>query len=215
MGERFLAREFFDRPADRVAPDLLGRVLVHDTPAGRIAVRLTETEAYGLPGEDPASHTYRGQTPRNSVMFGESGHMYVYFTYGMHFCANLVCLPRGMGSAVLLRAGEIVEGAGLARAAREATRAAGPAPRRIPERDLARGPARLAVALGLGRDHNGLDCCGAGPLRVLAGEAAAPTAIGVGPRTGIANGKETLWRFWIKADPTVSPHRQHMPRRRA
>ncbi|GII95284.1 DNA-3-methyladenine glycosylase [Sinosporangium siamense] len=213
MGERLLEREFFDRPAEQVAPGLLGHVLVHVTPAGRVAARLTEVEAYGLPGEDPASHTYRGQTPRNSVMFGEPGHMYVYFTYGMHFCANLVCLPKGMGSAVLLRAGEIVEGAPLARAARERSRAASAA---VPERDLGRGPARLAVALGLGRDQNGLDCClPGGPIRLLEGTPPPPGTVKAGPRTGIANGKETLWRFWIEGDPTVSPHRQHVPRRRA
>ncbi|MFC4585065.1 DNA-3-methyladenine glycosylase [Sphaerisporangium corydalis] len=158
MGDRILDREFFDRPAHEVAPDLLGRVLRH----GPVAVRLTEVEAYGPPGEDPASHTYRGRTPRNSVMFGPPGHLYVYFTYGMHYCANLVCLPEGMGSGVLLRAGEIIEGADLARTRRHRP-STSPAltgrDRTPPTRDLARGPARLAVALALTRAHNGLDCC--------------------------------------------------------
>ncbi|GAA3447509.1 DNA-3-methyladenine glycosylase [Planomonospora venezuelensis] len=230
MGERKLTsppldRAFFDRPAHEVAPDLLGRVLVH----GPVALRLTEVEAYGLPGQDPAAHTYRGLTPRNAVMFGPPGHVYVYFTYGMHFCANLVCLPEGIGSGVLLRAGEVVAGIETARARRSTGRA-----ERLPAaRDLARGPARLAVALGFTREHNGLDACApggngpsgpagvpgadrsrTGPLAVLEGEPPRADLIRSGPRTGVAAGKETPWRFWIDGDPTVSPYRAHVPRRR-
>jgi DNA-3-methyladenine glycosylase len=108
-----LPRAFFDRPATEVAPDLLGCVLWHDSPAGLVAVRLVEVEAY-MGSDDPASHAYRGETKRNAVMFGPSGHVYVYFTYGMHFCANLVCQPAGQPEAVLLRAGEIITGADLA-----------------------------------------------------------------------------------------------------
>ncbi|MFC4009594.1 DNA-3-methyladenine glycosylase [Nonomuraea purpurea] len=207
-----LPRSFFDRPSHEVAPDLLGRVLVH----GSVAVRLTEVEAYGGPGEDPAAHTYRGKTPRNAVMFGPPGHLYVYFTYGMHFCANLVCLPDGHGSAVLLRAGEVVDGVDEARTRRSS---AG----NIRERDLARGPARLAVALGLLREHNGLDAIrdgsAAGRPRqsatMLEGSPADPSAIRSGPRTGISTAKDTPWRFWIDGDPTVSPYRAHVPRRRS
>ncbi|WP_248966240.1 DNA-3-methyladenine glycosylase [Sphaerisporangium perillae] len=216
MGERVLDREFFDRPSPEVAPDLLGRVLVH----GPVAVRLTEVEAYGPPGEDPASHTYRGRTPRNAVMFGPPGHLYVYFTYGMHFCANFVCLPEGMGSGVLLRAGEVVEGMAAARARRHRPGTDAPltGPRRtIPERDLARGPARLAVALGIGREHNGADCCadsGATELRVLEGDPADPASIRSGPRTGVSTAADTPWRFWIDGDPTVSPYRKHVPKTR-
>ncbi|GGK91856.1 putative 3-methyladenine DNA glycosylase [Planomonospora parontospora subsp. parontospora] len=203
-----LGRDFFDRPAHEVAPDLLGRVLVH----GPVALRLTEVEAYGLPGQDPAAHTYRGLTPRNAVMFGPPGHLYVYFTYGMHFCANLVCLPEGMGSGVLLRAGEVIDGTGEALARRGAGRA-------VSGRDLARGPARLAMALGFGREHNGLDACSAGPpgpsgrLAVLEGDPPGPGLVRSGPRTGVSSGKETPWRFWIDGDATVSPYRVHVPRR--
>ncbi|GAA3148884.1 hypothetical protein GCM10010466_44790 [Planomonospora alba] len=206
-GSAPLPRDFFDRPAPEVAPDLLGRVLVH----GPVALRLTEVEAYGLPGQDPAAHTYRGPTPRNAVMFGPPGHLYVYFTYGMHFCANLVCLPEGVGSGVLLRAGEVIAGAEVALARR-----GGDAGRTVPGRELARGPARLAVALGFTREHNGLDACApeeSAPLAVLEGEPPAPGLIRSGPRTGVSSGKETPWRFWIDGDPTVSPYRVHVPRR--
>ncbi|GAA0382209.1 putative 3-methyladenine DNA glycosylase [Acrocarpospora corrugata] len=202
MGDRSLTplgRDFFDRPAHEVAPGLLGCVLTH----GPVAVRLTETEAYGRPGQDPASHSFRGQTPRNAVMFGPPGHLYVYFTYGMHFCANFVCLPEGLASGVLLRAGEVVAGEDTVRSRRENGRP-------VIFRDLARGPARLAVALGLAREHNGLDCCSGGGVQVFAGEPA--TAVKAGPRTGVSTGAETPWRFWIDGDPTVSPYRPHVRR---
>src|SRR5215469_8356440 len=110
-----LPRDTFARSAVEVAPAVLGCVLEHETPEGLVAVALTEVEAYHGQA-DPASHAYRGQTPRNAVMFGPPGHAYVYFTYGMHFCVNLVCLPEGTASAVLLRAGRVVEGVGLATA---------------------------------------------------------------------------------------------------
>ncbi|MGH3276484.1 MAG: DNA-3-methyladenine glycosylase, partial [Streptosporangiaceae bacterium] len=114
MGEPVLPRDFFAGPAPEVAPRLLGCVLRRDSPAGTVAAVITEVEAYaGL--ADPASHAYRGQTARNAVMFGPPGHAYVYFTYGMHFCMNLVCRPAGTASAVLLRAGAVLSGTTLAR----------------------------------------------------------------------------------------------------
>jgi len=153
-----LSRETFARGAVEVAPALLGCVLEHETPEGLVAVALTEVEAYHGQA-DPASHAYRGRTQRNAVMFGPPGHTYVYFTYGMHFCVNLVCLPEGTASAVLLRAGRVVAGVDLATARRTAPGPGG--------RDLARGPARLCQALGIAREQNGADVCDQGsPLRV-------------------------------------------------
>jgi DNA-3-methyladenine glycosylase len=197
VGGILVEREFFDRPALQVAPDLLGCVLW----SGPVAVRLTETEAYHG-AADPASHAYRGQTPRNSVMFGPPGHAYVYFTYGMHFCVNLVCLPPGTASAVLLRAGEVVAGVGEAQARRG---------EKVPLRDLARGPARLCQALGIDRGYNGADVVDrAGLLRLEAGDAAGGSGmVSSGPRVGVREGWREPWRFWLDSDPTVSVYRPH------
>ena len=158
--DRPLPPDFFARPVLQVAPDLLGAVVRHVGPAGPVAVRLTEVEAYA--GEqDPGSHAFRGRTPRTAVMFGPPGRVYVYFTYGMHWCMNLVCGPDGEASAVLLRAGEVVEGAELAASRRTTAKSA---------RELARGPARLTVALGVDGSHDGADATDpASCLTVLAG----------------------------------------------
>ena len=129
-----IPRDFLARLSVQVAPDLLGCMLEHQTAAGLVAVRLTEVEAYAG-AADPASHAYRGKTKRNAVMFGPPGHAYVYFTYGMHFCVNLVCAANGSASAVLLRAGQVIEGEELARARRHPEGAGCP-----PSRELARGP---------------------------------------------------------------------------
>lgn len=202
-----LPRAFFDRPVLEVAPDLLGRILVRTTPDGPIAVRLTEVEAYdGM--NDPGSHAYRGRTARNGVMFGPPGHVYVYFTYGMWFCMNLVCGPEGIASAVLLRAGEIIEGEELARKRRLSARN---------DKELAKGPARLATALDVNRALDGTDACASSetPLRILTGTAVPSDQVRNGPRTGVAgDGAVHPWRFWIADDPTVSPYRAHVPRRR-
>ncbi|MGA5320515.1 DNA-3-methyladenine glycosylase [Streptomyces seoulensis] len=203
-----LPREFFDRPVLEVAPDLLGRLIVRTTPDGPIALRLTEAEAYDGPN-DPGSHAYRGRTPRNDVMFGPPGHVYVYFTYGMWHCMNLVCGPEGTASGVLLRAGEIVEGAELTRERRLSARN---------DKELAKGPARLATALDIDRSLDGTDACAPGdtPIRVLAGTPVPPEQVRSGPRTGVAgDGGVHPWRFWIADDPTVSPYRAHVPRRRS
>lgn len=218
-----LDRSFFDRPVLDVAPDLLGRTLVHVTPDGPIELRLTEVEAYAGP-LDPGSHAYRGRTERNAVMFGPPGHTYVYFTYGMWHCMNLVCGPEGTASGVLLRAGEVIRGADLARARRHTARK---------DTELAKGPARLATALGVDRRFNGADVCpeplderGDGsasllpsllpsPFHLLGGEPPEPGDVRTSPRTGVGGAGATApWRFYIAADPTVSPYRAHVPRRR-
>jgi DNA-3-methyladenine glycosylase len=201
-----LDRAFFDRPVLEIAPDLLGRVLVRHTDDGPIELRLTEVEAYDGPN-DPGSHAYRGRTDRNAVMFGPPGHTYVYFTYGMWHCLNLVCGPEGRASGILLRAGEVIEGAALARAHRPTSRK---------DADLAQGPARLATALAVDRGLNGCDACSdGGPFRVLTGTPPPPAAIRTGPRTGVGGeGAAHPWRYWIDGDPTVSPYRAHAPRKR-
>jgi len=202
-----LPREFFDRPVLDVAPDLLGRILVRITPDGPIALRLTEVEAYDGPN-DPGSHAYRGRTDRNDVMFGPPGHVYVYFTYGMWHCMNLVCGPEGRASAVLLRAGEITEGVELARKRRLSARY---------DKELAKGPARLATALDVDRALDGTDACApeGSRLTLHTGIPVRPDQVRNGPRTGVAgDGGVHPWRFWIADDPTVSPYRAHTPRRR-
>ncbi|GAA2665997.1 DNA-3-methyladenine glycosylase [Streptomyces aculeolatus] len=189
-----------------MAPDLLGRTLLRRTAAGTISLRLTEVEAYA--GEqDPGSHAYRGRTDRNAVMFGPAGHIYVYFTYGMWHCMNVVCGEEGAASAVLLRAGEVTEGTELARKHR---------PKARKDRELAQGPARLATALDVDRALNGTDACTPGtPLELRTGTPADRTRIRTGPRTGVGgDGAHHPWRYWIDGDPTVSPYRAHEPRRR-
>lgn len=216
-----LGRDFFDRSAPEVAPALLGCVLEHETQEGVVAVELTEVEAYA--GQlDPASHAYRGMTARNAVMFGPPGHAYVYFTYGMHFCVNVVCLPAGTANGVLLRAGRVIAGEDLARRRRVARRLAPQEQvpvRVLPARELARGPARLCQALGIGRAQNGLDFCDpASPLRLSVNPdgvaAGVARTISVGPRVGVNAAADTDWRFWVADEPTVSAYRPHKARSR-
>lgn len=186
-----------------VAPRLLGAVL-H---VRGVAVRLTEVEAYGGPGEDPGSHTFRGLGRRNATMFGPPGHLYVYFTYGMHWCANVVCSPEGDASGVLLRGGEVVEGIDIARQRRASARR---------DAELARGPARLTVALGLSGADDGAEL-GADGLSLELLETPV-TEFSTGPRTGVSGpgGDATAfpWRFWLPGEPSVSPYRPHVPKRR-
>jgi DNA-3-methyladenine glycosylase len=195
-----LSREVLRRPVLDVAPDLLGCVLT----AGGVSVRLTEVEAYDG-SNDPGSHAYRGRTQRNAVMFGPAGHLYVYLSYGMHWCANVVCGSDGVASAVLLRAGEVVEGEAEARARWN---------RHVPFRDLARGPARLCRSLGIDHTMRDVDLLRAGsPVRLQPGE--APHAVERGPRVGLRAAAEHPWRFWVADDRTVSQYRPHQPKRRA
>ena len=218
-GSELLPRSFFRRPAPVVAPELLGCVLVHETVDGVVAVELVEVEAYT--GEtDPASHAFRGRTARNAVMFGEPGHAYVYFTYGMHFCVNLVCQPDHEAAAVLLRAGLVVAGQELATVRRRTVQ--GNRQRQPVQGDrqrlrLASGPARLCQALGIDRAQNGADVCAPdGPLRLLGrvGEEAAAVLVASGPRVGVRDAADLAWRFWIDGHPAVSAYRPHVPRRR-
>jgi DNA-3-methyladenine glycosylase len=188
---RIRDRAWFDRPSAEVAPDLLGRVLVHDGPQGRVAGRIVEVEAYQGP-EDLAAHSSRGRTPRNAVMFGPAGHLYVYLVYGLHHCANVVCGPGDKPEAVLLRAAEVTDGLALARQRR------GP----VPDERLAAGPGNLGAAFGFDRRHNGLDLLH-GPAWIADGPRPL-AAIERSPRIGVAYAgswaAEPL-RFSIANDP--------------
>jgi DNA-3-methyladenine glycosylase len=199
-------RDWLARPALVLAPRLLGAVLVSEVDGARVAVRLSEVEAYEG-RDDPASHAFRGPTLRTAVMFGPPGHLYCYFTYGMHWCANIVCGPDGVAAAVLLRAGEVVEGLDAARARR-------PAARR--DIDLARGPARLATCLGLAAGQNGADLCDpAAPVRLESAPARRLPRISSGPRVGISVATDRAWRFWLEGAPTVSTFKAGGRKRRA
>ncbi len=179
-------------PAEEVAPTLLGALLRH----GPVAVRITEVEAYGG-GTDPASHAYRGPTARTEVMFGPPGRLYVYFSYGMHWAANVVCGPDGTASACLLRAGEVVAGLEVARSRRG----------RSADRDLARGPGRLCQALALGAEQKGTSVRGDGPV-TLHRHPQPSTAISTGPRVGVSVEAERAWRFWLTGDRFVSDYKR-------
>ncbi|MBB1158456.1 MULTISPECIES: DNA-3-methyladenine glycosylase [Amycolatopsis] len=202
--DRLFRREELALDPVDLARLLLGAVLEADAPEGRIGVRLVEVEAYrGL--DDPASHCYRGKTPRNAVMWGPAGHLYVYFVYGMHFCANVVGTEDGQPGAVLLRAGEVVEGADIVRKRRPNARGNG---------ELAKGPAILTSVLGLAREQNGLDLTDPGsPVRLRAGERVPADNVRTGPRVGVAMAMDTPWRFWIDGSPAVSTYRRGGKRR--
>ena len=207
------AASLLRRDSLEVAPALLGAVIAVTDPYGHVAIRLTEVEAY-RGEEDPGSHAFRGRTARNASMFEAGGCIYVYFTYGMHHCLNIVTGPAGLSRAVLLRGGEVVDGIELARARRPAARV---------DRDLARGPARLCAALGLDRSDDGTLLGGPGSrISLTLPEAQrAPDAerIRRGPRTGVAgpggDGEAFPWRFWLDGEPTVSPYRPAVTRRRS
>ncbi len=180
-----VARELLARDSPVVAPFLLNKLLVHGPCAGRIV----EVEAYRE--DDPASHSFRGSTPRNQVMFGPAGHVYVYFTYGMHWCANVVTGDDGEGSAVLLRAVTPVAGLDVMRE------------RRRGRPGLADGPAKLCQAFAIGPDHNGVDLCSSEAahhptgLRLLDDGTPPPRRPTVGPRVGITKAVDTPWRFRV------------------
>jgi DNA-3-methyladenine glycosylase len=204
LGRR-LSRSFLAGDAVRIAPGLLGRVIVSESAEGRVAVRLTEVEAY-RGADDPASHAFRGLTRRNSIMFDEPGHLYTYFVYGMHWCANIVTGSVGHPSAVLLRAGEVVAGHELAAARRS--------DRTKPEH-LARGPAGLASVLGLASAQNGADLCAiSSAISIRTGVPTQPDLVRLGPRVGVNVGAELQWRFWEAGAASVSTFRPGVKRRR-
>ncbi len=190
--DRRLPRAFYRRDPRVVAPDLLNKVLV--SADGRRA-RIVETEAYCGP-IDAAAHTFRGRTARNATMFGPPGHLYVYFTYGMHWCANTSCGEDGEGVGVLLRAGEPLAGLELMRAAR-------PAAKR--DRDLCSGPARLCQAFGIDRRLDGIDLVAAtGGLAIVDDGMPPPAEPVVGPRIGIRHAAEEPWRWYVRDNQNVS-----------
>lgn len=197
-------RDILLAPAYEVAPLLLGSVLSATSPEGTVSLRITELEAYHG-SADPGSHAFRGRTNRNAVMFGEPGHLYTYFTYGMHTCANVVCGPEGQASGLLLRAGEVVGGLELARARRTTTKT---------DVDLARGPALLTIALGITLGDGGADLADS---RIRLDLVQHEQEYATGPRTGVSGAGGTgefPWRFWLPGDRTVSPYKRHVPKKR-
>lgn len=208
-------RQWLAGPVVAMAPRLLGAHLTTVLPDGVVTVRLTEVEAYDG-ANDPGSHAYRGRTARNAVMFGPAGCLYVYRHLGLHVCANVVTGTPGTASAVLLRAGEVIDGVDLARERRLRRGVA------RTDVDLARGPARLADALGITLDLYGADVLdGTGPVRLTTSPRArgeAPQGVQSGPRVGVSgvggDADAHPWRFWLPGEPTVSAYRPASPRRR-
>lgn len=195
LSRRRLPRRFYLRPALEVAPDLIGRVLVHRVDGMRLAARILETEAYQGP-EDRAAHSFRGRTKRTEPMFWRGGFTYVYFVYGMHHCFNVVVAAEGVPHAVLLRAAEPLEGI-------DRMQANSPRSRR---RDLGRGPGRLARCMGLTREQDRLDLL-RGEVSLEEGAPPAARDIARGPRVGVdyaARWARKPWRFGWRGHPGLS-----------
>jgi len=202
--QRLFTRGQLSLDVEQVAVRLLGATLSRTDHAGTVAVRITEVEAYGGVGEDAASHAHRGVTPRNKAMFETAGLLYVYFVYGMHWCVNVVCGPTGVGSAVLVRAGEVVAGEELARRRRPTARSAV---------DLARGPGNLSSALGVTGVDGGSDLL-SGSSAVQLWQSDTPTprkAIANGSRVGIRHEADRPWRWWLSTSSSVSRVRKPAP----
>ncbi len=190
-----LTRPFYERPTLTVARDLLGKILIRRHGRGVLSGRIVELEAY-LGERDPASHAFRGRTPRNEVMFRRGGHLYVYFTYGMHFCANVVTEGKGRGRAILLRAVEPLEGIRVMARFRA-----------IPpgdEHNLCSGPAKLCQAFHIGRPENGTDLTGPDIWIAEDLEGSPPKRVGRSPRIGISTGRDYRWRFFLPDSPFLS-----------
>ncbi|WP_328889733.1 DNA-3-methyladenine glycosylase [Streptomyces sp. NBC_00316] len=184
-------------PAEEVAPKLLGAILTHETPEGTVSITITETEAYSG-SADPASHAYRGRTPRNAVMFGRAGHLYVYRSHGLHWCANVVTGADGIATAVLIRAGRVIAGEDLARERRGG---------KVESPRLARGPGNFCQALGITAEHNGTDLLTGASVALSEGEPVPAALIRVGPRVGVSKAHDWQHRFYLAGDPTVSAYR--------
>ncbi|MGW4107515.1 DNA-3-methyladenine glycosylase [Streptomyces okerensis] len=185
------------RSAEEVAPELLGSVLTCKTSEGTVSLAITETEAYSGTA-DPASHAYRGRTPRNAIMFGPAGHLYVYRSHGLHWCANVVTGTDGIASAVLIRAGRVIEGEELARARRG---------EKVESPRLARGPGNFCRALGITGEHNGADLLRGTSVTLSEGEPVPTALVRVGPRVGVSKAHDWQHRFYLAGDPTVSAYR--------
>ncbi len=192
-----LPPSFYDRDPLEVAPELLNKLLVRTEEDGTTTIgRIVEVEAY-CGRQDPGSHAFRGETPRTRTMFGPPGGLYVYFTYGMHWCANAVCCSEGTAGAVLLRALAPLCGLDLMRARRgRAVRS---------DRDLCSGPAKLCQALGLDRRFDGSDLTASGsPVSIVDDGTGAPSRTGNTTRIGLNAGAEHPWRWYVIGDPNVS-----------
>ena len=189
-----LPRSFYSRKTITVAKELLGKIIVRRIGKTLLSGIIVETEAYLF--DDPASHSFRGMTERNNVMFGEPGHLYVYFTYGMHYCANVVTNEEGIGEAVLIRAVEPVDGIRKMTALRSTKRP-------VPTEQLTNGPAKFAQAFGLSKEHSGMDLT-SGDIVIAEGEPIPRAGIVTTTRIGISSAKEELRRFYRKGNPWVS-----------
>ena len=206
MSRSNLPRSFFLRSTLTVAKDLPGKYLVRRIGRKYLIGKIVEVEAY-LGELDPASHAFRGRTKRNDVMFERGGHLYVYFTYGMHFCCNVVTEEAGKGRAVLLRAVEPIEGIDAMAAHRGIDiPSPGSAPGPVRMRELTNGPAKLCQAFGIGREQNGSDLLGA-ELFIARGEVVLRKDLASSSRIGIKAGREKRWRFYIRGNPFVSKER--------
>lgn len=186
-----LPRSFYARPTLEVAPDLLGKFIVYNSPEGPLVARITETEAY-IGEDDPACHAHRGRTMRNDVMFGPPGFSYIYFIYGVYYCLNFVTEPAGRAAAVLLRAAEPIEGVELMRSRSTSTRI----------HQLLNGPGKFCRAFNLNREQNNLDLTG--NILYLEDRNFRVTEFGTSPRIGIRTATDRPWRFYDKSAASVS-----------